>query len=91
MEGFVDIALVISLVTLGFGLICHIVTTVWWASKITNILENAQKTLSELSIDMKAVNKTYVTKEDYAKDQGHTEKRLDAVWAKVDKLTENKL
>ncbi|HEY9874592.1 MAG TPA: hypothetical protein V6D12_14225 [Candidatus Obscuribacterales bacterium] len=82
-----DLALVIGLATLGVGLIGHIVTTVWWASKITNILENAQKSLNELSIDMKSVNKTYVSKEDFARELGHVEKRLDAAWAKLDALT----
>lgn len=81
-----NIALLIALVTLGIGLISHIVTTVWWASKITTILESAQKSLIELSVDMKAVNKTYVSKEDFAREMGHMEKRIDAAWEKIDIL-----
>ena len=78
----------IALAAVGIGLIGHMVATVWWASRITTILGQAQLELRDMSIEMKAVNKTYITKEEYAKDQGQSEKRLDAVWIKVDKLME---
>lgn len=83
-----DTANIIALAGLGIGLLGHMCATIWWAAKITTLLGQAQIELRDMASEMKAVNKTYVTKEEYAKDQGHTEKRLDAVWAKVDKLTE---
>ena len=84
----VDVGLIIALITLGLGLTGHIVTTVWWASRITTILEASSRSLMELSIEMKAVSKTYVTKEEFSKDLSHVEKKIDAAWIKIDKLTE---
>jgi hypothetical protein len=80
--------LVIALITLGVGLLGHIVTTVWWASKITTILENALKSLMELSIEMKAVNKTYTSKEDFSREIGRIDKSQEAMWTKVDHLND---
>jgi hypothetical protein len=72
------------------GLVGHIITTVWWASKITTVCEMAQKSLAELTAEMKSVNKTYVSKEDFARERAIAEKEHEAMWKQIDKLKEGK-
>lgn len=79
---------IIALVSLTLGLTIHGAASIWWASRITSILENTQRALMELMVDMKAVNKTYVTKEDCSKELARIDKSLEAMWNKVDHLND---
>ena len=65
--------------------LAHIVSTVWWAAKVSVLLSLVQKSLETLSIDMKALNKTYVSKEELAREITISSQERKAMWDKLDK------
>ena len=69
-----------ELITIIIFLVGQLVTAVWWASKVNATLEFILKKLEA----MEKTNGTYVTVADHAKDIGHLEKSLDAVWNRLD-------
>lgn len=82
-------SLVIAIATLALSLLGHIITTVWWASKITNILEISRGDIKELLIDMKNVNTTYVRKEDYIREMTEIKNSIDAAWRGIDEINKS--
>ena len=66
--------------------LAHIVSTVWWAAKVSTLLVLVQETLSDLSVEMKAVNKTYVSKEDFSRERAVDEKEHQALWKNIDEI-----
>ena len=69
-----------SVLTLCIFMVVHLCGTVWWMSKI-----NA--TLGFVCQQVEAIlkkNEGFVTVSDHAKDIGHLEKSLDAVWERID-------
>lgn len=77
---------ILAIIALVIGLVGHVITTVWWASRITTILELTQKSMETLSVEMKAVNKTYVSKEDLARELVVNEKEHAAMWKQIDNM-----
>lgn len=74
----------VAIVSLGVGLIVHLVSTVWWASKITTTLEIVRNNVKEMLID----GKQYATKEELAEKLTSRDQQITAIWKKVDYLTE---
>lgn len=67
-------------------ILTHIIATVWWAAKISTLLSMTQTSLESLALEMKAVNKTYVSKEDFAKEMVTKDKEITAMWKRIDEI-----
>lgn len=76
----------VAIISLTLGLVIHICTTVWWASRITTILERSQSDIRELLADTKMLSATYVKKEDYVREIAHLEKRVQDVELEIDEI-----
>ncbi len=81
-----DSALWIGIIGIALVILAHVVTTVWWAAKITTILTIAQTSLESLATEMKAVNKTYVSKEDFSRELAIKDKEIAAMWKRIDEI-----
>jgi len=69
-----------AIITLFVFLLAQLIAGVWWASKMSTTLLFIKEQMDAL---VKA-NAGYVTIADHAKDIGHLEKSLDAVWERLD-------
>lgn len=67
---------------LAFGLIGNVITTIWWASRITTTLDILRSAVDEL----KSEKKTYATKEDVAREVGVADKEHSAIWKNIDEI-----
>lgn len=76
------VGIVVSGVLLAMGIIGNLVTTVWWASKITTTLTILKSAVDELKAD----KKTFATKEDLARELAVTDKEHKALWKNVDEI-----
>lgn len=76
------IGVLIAGITLFLGLLGNVIVTVWWASKITTTLEILRSAVDEI----KAERKTFVTKEENARDIGSFEKEAKAIWKNIDEI-----
>jgi hypothetical protein len=72
------------------GLLGNIITSVWWASKITTSIDILSSAVGDIKLIIAKHEASYVTKVDFEKDFGHLEKKVDAAWVKIDKLQEAK-
>lgn len=66
----------------------HVITTVWWAAKVSTLLVMVQKSLENLSIDMKSVSVMYVSKDELTRALTVAKQEREAMWRKVDKQDE---
>lgn len=68
-------------VSLGIFVITHIGVTIWWASRVTVLLDVVQKELKEISSELKSFHRLAMPKE-------IAEKEHRAMWSKIDFLME---
>ena len=73
-------------VTLAIFVFSHICITIWWASRVSTILDLVQLELKDVVAELKALRSTYVSKEDIAREMAITEKEHKALWKNVDEL-----
>jgi hypothetical protein len=83
------VLVIVAIVTLAIGMLVHVVTTVWWASRITTVLERCQADITTLLADSKAISNIYVKKEDYNRDLTNLESKVDAAWSAIDELNKD--
>ena len=73
-------------VTLGLFVITHIVITVWWASRVNTLLDVVQSKLTEIVVNLKAMEGAYVKKEELAYRVATSDKEHAAMWKQIDEL-----
>lgn len=66
----------------------HVVSTVWWASKVSTLLDVVQRDLNLVMVEFKLSRNIYITKEESASIAALQQKEMSAVWKKLDKLPE---
>lgn len=66
----------------------HIVSTVWWASRVSAFLEIVQRDVQIVIDELKLARGVYTTKEEMAAAIAVQQKEISAVWKKLDKLPE---
>lgn len=74
--------------TLILFVISHIITSVWWASKTSTLLDVVQRELKEMVSELKSMNKVMVSKEEVAREQAVNEKEHVAIWKNIDEIKE---
>lgn len=74
--------IVIALAVFIMGLLAHVFTTIWWASRITTILSILQSAVDEIRAD----KKTYSTKEDLAREIAIADREHKAIWKNIDEI-----
>lgn len=84
-----DSTTLISMLALTVGVLGHIISTVWWAAKITTILGALQTTIADIALEVRAARHTYVTKEDVSRAFGIAEKEKDSMWDRIDSLRDD--
>lgn len=72
----------VAIVGLGLGLIAHLIATVWWASKVTTLLEIVRSNVNTMMSD----GKQNVTKEDLAEKLSSRDQQIAAIWKRLDSL-----
>ena len=77
------------IVTLALFVVGHLITTVWWASKVSTLLDRVQTDLRDIVTELKAVRNVYVTKDDYLQRMISTDKEHTAIWGAIDALRRN--
>jgi len=80
------IGVLIAFAVFFLGLLGNVISTVWWASKITASLDILTTAVSEIKTILARHEATYYTKEEAAKDFAHANQQINALWGKVDKL-----
>lgn len=83
-----DVAWVGVTITIIIAVCSHIVASVWWAARITTILEVLQKNAGDVASEMKAMRMTLATKEDLSREVAILSKEQEAIWKNIDKLKE---
>ena len=74
-------------VTLAIFVISHIIITVWWAAKVSTILNIVQSELKELIVEFKLSRDIYFTKVEAQRELAITEKEHKVMWKRIDELT----
>lgn len=87
---------VIAGIVLFLGLIAHVVSTVWWASRTTTLLESAQAAITamsnamkEMTTEIKTFGNSYAKKEDVVRELALHDKQLETMWNKFEKLKDD--
>ena len=75
-----------AIVTLGVFVIGHLMTTIWWASRVNTLLDVVQNKLSEIVVNLKAMESSYVKKEELAYRVATSDKEHAAMWKQIDDL-----
>lgn len=88
-------AVLIAGIVLLLGLVGHIIASVWWASRITTLVETAQGSITAMSqalkdvvSELKTFGNQFARKEDVAREMALHEKQLETMWDKFEKLKE---
>lgn len=86
-------AVIIAGLVLFLGLIAHVVSTVWWASRTTTLLESAQTSIigmsnamKDMTQEIKTFGSQYSRKEDMIRELTLHDKQLETMWNKFEKL-----
>lgn len=79
----------IAVVGLSVGVLVHIVSTVWWAAKITTILSTLQANVADMASEVKASRQIYISREEVAKALAVAEKEKDSMWKRIDSMRED--
>ena len=82
------IGVLIAFSVFFLGLIGNVISTVWWASRITASLDILTSAVSEIKSILAKHEATYYTKEEAAREFSHVKQQTDALWARIDKMTE---
>lgn len=87
---------IIAGLVLFLGLIAHVVSTVWWASRTTTLLEATQSSilamstaLKEMTQEIKSFGSEYIRKEDAIREIALINKQLETMWTKYEKLKDD--
>lgn len=84
------VGVIIAFAVFFLGLMGNIVSTVWWASKITTTLTVLTNAVNDIKTVIARHEATYFTKEEAAREFTHIKQQTDALWKKVDKIQEEK-
>lgn len=79
-------AQLVAILSFGVMVLIHVVSTVWWASKVNTTLQIVVKDVGDLVVELKAMKDTYVKKEDFAKAVSDGNRHRDSMWKKIDDL-----
>lgn len=88
-------SVLIAGMVLFLGLIGHIIASIWWASRITVLVEGAQISIlnmanafKDMTAEIKAFGSVYARKDDVVREMTLMEKQIQVMWDKLDKLKE---
>ena len=73
-------------VTISIFVVGHLGLTIWWASRVSTLLDYVQKDLKELVSELKTIKEMYVKKEDVGRELAILEKQNEAMWKKIDHI-----
>ena len=79
------ISIVVALFIFVVG---HIITTVWWASRINTLLDIVQTDLHDVITELKTMKAVFVSKEEISRELALDEKEKCAIWKNIDELKE---
>lgn len=74
------------MITMGIFIVTHIVTTVWWASRMNTLMDIVRKELADVVIELKANRGLYSSKSELAAVMAVAEKERVALWKNVDEI-----
>lgn len=77
-----------AIVTLAIFVISNIAALVYWSAKISTLLGVLQNEVRDLTIELRTMRESYVTKEAFAYRLAQSDKDHDAMWKRLDVLTE---
>ena len=73
-------------VTIAIFVITHIGLTIWWASRVSTLLDVVQKDLSDIIKEFQALRGSYVSKEELSYRIASSDKEHTAMWRQIDDL-----
>lgn len=74
----------ISLISLGFIILGHLCTTVWWMSKITEKLASLERVFSDIAKIVREHENIYMKQADCYREIAKIEVQINAIWGKID-------
>ena len=74
-----------AIVTLGIFVGSNIAALIWYGSKFSTLLEVVQRDLHELTIELKAMKESYLSKESFAYHVAVSDKEHVAMWREIDR------
>jgi len=78
----------IAIGTLALTVIVNIVTIAWWASRISTIMELLERTVSNITNEIKGMNSEFLTRDYFTERLGISDSKVEACFRKLDELRE---
>lgn len=77
-----------SIVTIGIFVLSHIGITIWWASRVSTLLQVVQSELKTIVVEFKESRNQFFTREEAAREIEIEEREHKAIWKRIDELRE---
>lgn len=71
---------------LAIAVLAHAASTIWWAAKVNTLLNVIQKTLLEISTELKVHKSNTLSRSELERDRAVAEKEHKALWNRIDEL-----
>ena len=75
-----------AIAALALFVLTHLGSTIYWAAKITTILSRLEKDFDNLTVELRAMKSSYVSKEEFAYRIAQSDKEHHAMWKRIDEL-----
>lgn len=91
MNSIPQTAWISAIVTIGIFVLSHIGITIWWASRVSTLLQVVQSELKTIVVEFKESRNQFFTREEAAREIEIQEREHKAIWKRIDELRESNL